>query len=272
MRTSSNDQVWQKESNPNQNYQRQDQHHPSSGKGWLAAVGIGPGGGISLSLEGRNMITEADIIVGYKTYLDLISELVSDKEIYCSGMKQEVQRCQKAIDLADQGYNVAVVSSGDPGVYGMAGVILELNQDPDLNIHIVPGITSATGAASVLGAPIMHDFAVISLSDLLTPWDKIIKRVELAAEGDFVIVLYNPKSKQRTEHIEHVRNKLLEIRSPETPVGIVANNYRSKEKVVISNLKDFTKEEIDMRTTVIIGNSQSYTKFGQIITSRGYPL
>ena len=236
----------------------------------MAAVGIGPGGGISLSLEGQKAIEQADIIIGYKTYLDLIADLILEQTVYAFAMQQEVERCKKALDFATQGYGVVVVSSGDPGVYGMAGLLLELNQDRKLDIHVVPGIPSATGAAASLGAPLMHDFAVISLSDVLTSWEKIVKRIEAAAESDFVIVFNNPKSKQRREQINIAREKLLAYRDADTPVGIVTNNYRRGEKVVISTLENFLSEEINMATTVIVGNSQSYTKFNQIITPRGY--
>ncbi|WP_169710444.1 precorrin-3B C(17)-methyltransferase [Natranaerobius trueperi] len=238
----------------------------------MAAVGIGPGGGKSLSLEAYETIKEATVVIGYKTYLNLISELTEGKEIYFSSMKQEVERCKEALKLANQNKKVAIVSSGDPGVYGMAGVLLELRENLDLEVRIIPGITSATGTAASLGAPLMHDFAVISLSDLLTPWEKIERRIEGAASSDFVIVLYNPKSSNRVKHIEKAQTIISKYRSHDTPVGIVTNNYRNEEKITISTLGKFVDEEIDMRTTVIIGNSKSYVKFSQIITPRGYTL
>ena len=270
MRTSSQSGMWGSTYHSPQDGQQGNECDTSPGKGWLAAVGIGPGGYTSLSVEAREVLVQADAVVGYKTYLELLGDLVQGKQVYTSGMKQEVDRCQKALDLAQEGLGVAIVSSGDPGVYGMAGVVLELNEDPEFPIQVIPGITSANGSAASLGAPLMHDFAVISLSDLLTPWEQIAKRLHAAAEGDFVIVLYNPKSKQRREHIEKARAIILTHRSGNTPVGIVTDNYRVGESVTVSTLQDFSSETIDMSTTVIVGNSQSYTKFGRMITPRGY--
>lgn len=239
-------------------------------------MGIGPGSLLDMSPRARECILAADIIVGYNTYITLISELLEGKKIVGNGMMQEIDRCQKAVDLAAAGENVAVVSSGDPGIYGMAGLVLELAlkcpADSRPEVTIISGISAVGAAAAILGAPLMHDFAVISLSDLLTPWDVITKRVEMAAAADFVIALYNPKSKRRVSQIEAVRNILLKYRLPETPVGIVQQATRPGETKVISNLTQFTHEYIDMFSLVIIGNSQTYIQAGRMITPRGYKL
>ncbi len=218
----------------------------------------------------------ANIIVGYKPYLNLISELIGAKETFGTGMMQEIDRCQAAVDLAAQGKTVAVVSSGDPGIYGMAGLVLELamklEEGRRPEVDVIAGISAVGASAAVLGAPLMHDFAVISLSDLLTPWPLIQKRAEMAAAGDFVIALYNPRSTKRVRQIEVVREILLQHRPADTPVGIVRQASRSGEQVIISDLEHFTQEEIDMFSMVIIGNSQTYVQNGRMITPRGYKL
>jgi len=219
---------------------------------------------------------EVDFIVGYKTYIDLVRPYLTNQQIVANGMRQEVDRCKEAIRLAAEGHRVAVVSSGDAGIYGMAGIIIEcLEQEGllDLPLEIIPGITAATAAASMLGAPLMHDFAVISLSDLMTPWEVIEKRVRLAAEADFILAIYNPKSKGRPLHIETVHKILLSFRHPETPVGLVREALRGEESSVqITTLADFTNHPIDMLTTVIIGNSQTRVVGPYMVTPRGYKL
>lgn len=226
--------------------------------------------------QAKEAILEADRVVGYTTYLQLIEDLITDKVTVGTGMMQEVDRCQQAVDLAVEGYKVVVVSSGDPGVYGMAGLVLELaNKVPKEsrpNVEIVPGLSAVNMAAAVLGAPLMHDFAIISLSDLMTPWDLIKKRADLCAEGDMVIALYNPRSKKRVTHLEEVRELVLKHRDPKTPVGIVQKAGRVGQHIIISDLENFHNEEIDMQTLVIIGNSQTYVEDGRIITPRGYKL
>ena len=234
-------------------------------------VGLGPGDRELLAPAALEAIRLSDVIVGYKTYLDLIEGLTKDKEVISSGMRKEIDRAQLAIDLAQQGKIVSVVSSGDPGVYGMAGIVLELAGD-SVQVEVVPGITAATAVAAALGAPLMHDFAVISLSDLLTPWVKIMNRLEAAGLGDFVVVLYNPKSHGRQTHIETAREMLLWHKDPETPVGIVRCAKRGSESIVITTLRDMLKEEIDMLTTVIVGNSQTRVEYGKMITPRGYKV
>lgn len=219
-------------------------------------------------------IRAADVVAGYLTYVKLIGHLLGGQEVIGTAMMQEVQRCTLALEAAAAGKKVAVVSSGDSGVYGMAGLVLELllkyPADKRPKVEIVPGISAVSAAASILGAPLMHDFAVISLSDLLTPWELIKKRAALAAEGDFVIALYNPKSKKRVGHIEEIREIVLKHRAPETPVGIVNSATREGQAVCIAKLETFTQEHIDMFSLVIIGNSNTYVKDGYMITPRGY--
>lgn len=229
-----------------------------------------------MSRRATDAIAAADVVVGYDTYLALIGDLLAGKKVIGTGMTQEIDRCQAAVEEAFAGRRVAVVSSGDPGVYGMAGLVLELvfKYPPAVQpeVNIIPGISAMTAAAALLGAPVMHDFAVISLSDLLTPWDTIAKRVEMAAAGDFVIALYNPKSTRRVSQIEKVREIVLRHRPAATPVGIVSRASRENESVVIADLESFTREHIDMFSLVIIGNSRTYTAGGRMITPRGYTL
>jgi precorrin-3B C17-methyltransferase len=242
----------------------------------MFVVGLGPGNLDQMSYRAFQVIKEADVIIGYKTYINLISTLINSQEVISSGMTREVERCRLALTKALAGLNVCLVSSGDPGVYGMAGIMLEVIKANDcltkVKLEVVPGITAANAAAASLGAPLMHDYVVISLSDLLTPWETIVKRVEMAAKGDFIIVLYNPKSKGRVMQIESVRDILLMEKPPDTPVGIVTNAKRQGEKVVISDLEHFTREDINMFSVVIVGNSQTITWQDLMITPRGYQL
>ena len=222
------------------------------------------------------MLKESQVIAGYRTYLDLIPEYLDGKEVIGTGMMQEVERCEAALREAIAGKIVSVVSSGDSGVYGMAGLVLELALalEPEERplVEIIAGISAVNGAAALLGAPLMHDFAVISLSDLMTPWEVIEKRIQVAAEGDFVTSFYNPKSKKRTWQIEKVQEIFLTHRNPETPVGIVRQAYREGQSVVLSTLAEFTKEEIDMFSLVMIGNSRTFSKDGFMVTPRGYTI
>lgn len=252
------------------------EHNHSHCTGTIKVIGIGPGNEEFMTPQAREAILAADRVVGYLTYLDLIADLIADKEKVGTAMMQEVDRCQQAVDLAIEGHEVVVISSGDSGIYGMAGLVMELaNKVPAENrpqVDIVPGLSAVNVAAAVLGAPLMHDFAVISLSDLMTPWDLIKKRADLSAEGDMVIALYNPRSKKRVKHLDEVRELVLKHRDPKTPVGIVQKAGRPGQHMVISDLENFTKEEIDMQTLVIIGNSQTYVENGRMITPRGYKL
>ena len=244
--------------------------------GELTVVGIGPGSLNDMTPRAFNSIRNADVVVGYNAYITLIKSLIEDKEVIGTAMLQEIDRCKMAVEKAISGQKVVVVSSGDPGIYGMAGLVLELvmqlPKEKQPKVEVVPGISAVSASAAILGAPLMHDFAVISLSDLLTPWDLIKKRAELVAQGDFVVALYNPKSKKRVNQIEEIREIMLKFKDPQTPVGIVNNATREKEYAIISNLNDFTKETIDMFSLVIIGNSNTYVEDGKIITPRGYKI
>lgn len=229
-----------------------------------------------MSARALEALQYADVIVGYKTYIDLIKDLIQEKKVISTGMTREKERCAAAVEQAAAGHRVAVVSSGDPGVYGMAGLILEMlearGQLKTTPVQIIPGITSATASAARLGAPLMHDFAVISLSDLLTPWETIEKRLEAAARADFVIVLYNPASKKRDWQIKKAREICLDYKTPTTPVGIVKNAARKDEEIYITDLSGMLDYPIDMLTTVIVGNRSTRRVEGFIITPRGYAL
>ena len=242
--------------------------------GKIIIVGLGPGNVEDMTPRARAAIESADVIAGYKTYINLIPELVAGKKIIATAMMQEIERAQLAIAEAQKNFSVAVISSGDAGVYGMAGLVIEkildLPEDVQPKFEVVPGISAVNSAAAILGAPLMHDFAVISLSDLMTDWELIKKRVECAAAGDFVIALYNPKSKKRVTNIEEVQKILLDYKNKNTPVGIVTNAGREGQTKVISTLENFTAEEINMFSLVLIGNSKTFVKNNFMITPRGY--
>jgi precorrin-3B C17-methyltransferase len=228
-----------------------------------------------LTPKAKQELEEADVVVGYLTYVKLVRSLIKPEAAVISGrMGREVERAKVAVKEAMENKRVVVISSGDAGVYGMAGVVLEVAalENVEVPIEIVPGVTAATAAASKLGAPLVGDFAVISLSDLLTPWSTIEKRLEAAAEADFVIVLYNPKSPGRTEPLAKAHKILLRYRSAETPVGIVRYAGRDGEETVITTLKAMVAAEIDMVTTVIVGNSTTRLVNGRMVTPRGYHL
>jgi precorrin-3B C17-methyltransferase len=240
----------------------------------IYVIGIGPGSIDEMTLRAKNAIENSDVIIGYSTYIELIQEFFPEKNFIASGMTREVERCNIVLEKAKEGLNVALISSGDSGIYGMAGIMLEVAGlcEKDIDIEIIPGITSAVTAAAILGAPLTHDFAVISLSDLLTPWDLICRRLECAAAGDFVICLYNPKSKNRSEYIGIAQEIILRYRNKNTPVGIVKNAGRKAESKVVTTLECMSDNDIDMFTVVIIGNSATYVENGKIITPRGYKI
>lgn len=227
-----------------------------------------------MSQKAYKAIVECQVIVGYNTYIRLLGDLVSGKEVIASGMNQEIRRGKQAIEKAFEEKKVCIISSGDPGVYGMAGVVLELLKKNDakrIKIEIIPGIMAASGCASLLGAPLAHDFAVISLSDLLTNMPEIEERLIAVAKADFVIVLYNPQSKNRIKPLERAWEIILKYRSPQTVVGIVKKAFRLGEKVKITRLmRAPLLKDIDMATTIIVGNSKTYIKNGYMITPRGY--
>lgn len=237
--------------------------------GKLYVIGIGPGGLDEMTLRAVKAIEECDIIVGYTKYIEMVKDLIKDKEIFKTGMRGEEERCREALELSKD-KKVALISTGDSGIYGMAGLILEMRKDE--NVEIIPGITASSAAGSVLGAPLMHDNCNISLSDLMTPYEDIKKRVRLAAEGDFVISLYNPKSKGRPHYLRECVDIVKEFRGEETPIAVVRNALREGESKEIFTLKDFNDEVVDMFSIVIIGNSKSYIKEGYFITPRGYKI
>lgn len=226
-------------------------------------------------MRARAALEGAGSVVGYTRYVDLVRPLIEGKEVFSTGMTHEVERCEKAISLAREGKKVAVVSSGDSGIYGMAGLIFELlGEDGGVEVEVIPGVPAFVAAASLLGAPLMHDFASISLSDLLTDWALIEARVEAAAKADFVIALYNPKSSKRVELLGRALEVIGRYRSGQTPVGIVRNASRKGEEVIVTTLKEAPSfaDRIDMLTILVIGNSSTYTSLGRVITPRGYRL
>ena len=240
----------------------------------IYVIGIGPGSRDLMTQEAIAAMEDAEVIVGYKTYIKLVEDFIKDKEVVQNGMRKEVDRCQDAIDIAKTGKKVAVISSGDAGIYGMAGLILELitKQNLDIPVKVVLGVTASIGAASVLGAPIMHDFCHISLSDLMTPWEVIEKRLRLAAEADFVICLYNPRSKGRSEHLAKAFKIMGEFKDGSTPVGIVKDVGRADQEKFICTFDTMDFERVDMTTMVIIGNKSTYIKDDLMITPRGYTV
>lgn len=236
----------------------------------LYVVGIGPGGLDNLTYKAAEVIKKCQVVVGYKFYIELVKEIIVGKKIISTGMKGEIERCKLALEEAKNGLDTCIISTGDPGLYGMAGLILELAQD--VEVEVIPGLSAAFCAASEIGAPIMHDFCTISLSDLLTPWQLIEKRLEAAAGADFVIAIYNPKSKGRKTQIERAIEIIRKYKNGDVPVGLIKNAGRegNERKIVTLDTVDF--EFIDMMTVVLIGNNKTYMKNGKMITPRGYNL
>jgi len=246
--------------------------------GKLYIVGVGPGHHDHMTFRAKQVIGESDTIVGYETYVNLVQDLIGGKTIHRYAMTQEVERARQCIDLAKSGKIVSLVSSGDPGIYGMAGLIYETlaesGWDPKngLKVEIIPGVSALNSCASIIGSPLMTDFAVVSMSDLLVPWEIIVKRVEAAALGDFVIVIYNPASKKRIHQLEDTRKILLKYRKSTTPVAIIKGAFRDSETIVMTNLEDLPNhsDQLGMISTVIIGNSSTYTYKDLMINPRGY--
>ncbi|HWQ30636.1 MAG TPA: precorrin-3B C(17)-methyltransferase [Negativicutes bacterium] len=236
----------------------------------LYVTGIGPGGKEHMTLKALEAIKSCEVIVGYSFYIDLIRDMTEGKRIISTGMRGEIERCREAVEEVKQGHDTCIISTGDTGLYGMAGPVLELADG--IEVEVIPGVTAAFCAAAEVGAPIMHDFCTISLSDLLTPWEVIEKRLEMAARGDFVIALYNPKSIGRPDNIIRAVEILLEHKSPETPVAMVRNSGRVGNEKRIAALEAIDYDFIDMMTVVIIGNSNTCVKEGRMITPRGYSL
>ena len=235
------------------------------------AVGIGPGGREFFTQEAMEALRQADVIAGYTVYVDLVRDLFPDKETFTTPMKQEIERCRWAIETAKAGKSVAMVCSGDAGVYGMAGLLYELaEQYEEVDVEVVSGVTAAMSGAAVLGAPIGHDFCVISLSDLLTPWELIETRLRCAAEGDFAVCLYNPKSKKRSDYLDKAVQIMLKYKPADTVCGWVKNIGREGEEYRIVSLADLPGEPIDMFTTVFIGSRTTRKIDGRMVTPRGY--
>ena len=234
-------------------------------------IGMGPGNFEQMTFEARRALEQSDVIVGYTVYVDLLREHFPEKQFLTTPMRQEVERCRMAFEEAKKGQTVAMVCSGDAGVYGMSGLILELQQEYlECEVEVVSGVTAALAGGAVLGAPLMHDFAVISLSDLLTPWEKIEKRVRAAAMADFVICLYNPSSRKRHDYLEKACNMMLEYKAEDTICGIVRQIGRDGQESRILTLKELKDTEVDMFTTVFIGNEQTQEMDGHMVTPRGY--
>jgi len=257
-------------------------------QGRLSIVGLGPGSRDLMAPRAVLAIEECDVVIGYRGYIEQIRDLIAGKEAYESELTHEIERATLAVRFAIAGRSVCIASSGDAGIYGMAGLVLDIlhshlaerdfgetsvadrdNVSEPL-VEVVPGISALNAAAALLGAPLMHDFAVISLSDLLTPWKVIARRLSAAGAADFVVVLYNPSSKKRTWQLGEAQRLLLESRLATTPVGLVRNAYRLGQKVWLTTLGQLHNEAVDMFTTVIIGNSCTQMQQGRMVTPRGY--
>lgn len=235
------------------------------------AVGIGPGDRKYITEESMEALRRADVICGYTVYVDLVKELFPEKETYTTGMKKEIDRCRWALETASAGKCVAMVCSGDAGVYGMASLLFQLEEEyPDAEVEVTAGVTAALSGAARLGAPLSHDFCVISLSDLLTPWELIEKRLRCAARGDFVICIYNPRSRKRSEYLRRACEILLEDKAADTVCGWIRNIGRDGEESRILTLEQLKDEPVDMFTTVFVGSSSTRDMQGRMVTPRGY--
>jgi len=247
-------------------------------KGKLYVVGIGPGNHDNMTFRAKEVIEESEVVVGYDTYVSLIEELINGKEVYRYPMTQEVDRANQAIQFAENGKIVSLVSSGDPGIYGMVGLIYEIlvdkkwNRETGIYVECVPGVSSLNSCSALVGSPLMTHFAVVSMSDLLVPWEIIVKRVEAAAAGDFVTVIYNPASKRRVHQLRDTRDIFMKYRKPETPVAIVKGAFRESQAIVTTTLEDMLShtDMLGMITTVIVGNSSTFDYEGMMVNPRGY--
>ena len=237
----------------------------------IYVVGIGPGAYEKMTIEAAEALKNSDVIIGYTVYVDLVKNHFPGKEFLTTPMKKEVERCVMAFDEAMKGKVVSIICSGDAGVYGMAGLMYEVGINyPEVELEIIPGVTAATGGAAVLGAPLIHDFCLISLSDLLTPWEKIETRLVDAAHADFVICLYNPSSKKRHDYLMKACDLMMQYKGEETVCGIVGNIGRDGESMKVMTLSELRETPVDMFTTVFIGNSQTKNINGKMVTPRGY--
>ncbi|RHQ80514.1 precorrin-3B C(17)-methyltransferase [Blautia sp. AF19-34] len=237
----------------------------------LYVIGIGPGEYEQMTLKAIHAMEKSEVIIGYTVYVDLVKEHFPGKEFLTTPMKKEVDRCVMAFEEAKKGKVVSMICSGDAGVYGMSGLMYEVGVNyPEVELEIIPGVTAATGGAAVLGAPLIHDFCLISLSDLLTPWEKIEARLLAAAEADFVVCLYNPSSKKRSDYLQKACDLMMQYKSPETVCGIVSYIGRDGEHYEVMDLKTLRDTKVDMFTTVWVGNSQTKEINGKMVTPRGY--
>ena len=237
----------------------------------LYVIGIGPGEYEQMTLKAIHAMEKSEVIIGYTVYVDLVKEHFPGKEFPTTPMKKEVDRCVMAFEEAKKGKVVSMICSGDAGVYGMSGLMYEVGVNyPEVELEIIPGVTAATGGAAVLGAPLIHDFCLISLSDLLTPWEKIEARLLAAAEADFVVCLYNPSSRKRSDYLQKACDLMMQYKSPETVCGIVSYIGRDGEHYEVMDLKTLRDTKVDMFTTVWVGNSQTKEINGKMVTPRGY--
>lgn len=237
----------------------------------LYVIGIGPGEYEQMTLKAIHAMEKSEVIIGYTVYVDLVKEHFPGKEFLTTPMKKEVDRCVMAFEEAKKGKVVSMICSGDAGVYGMSGLMYEVGVNyPEVELEIIPGVTAATGGAAVLGAPLVHDFCLISLSDLLTPWEKIEARLLAAAEADFVVCLYNPSSRKRSDYLQKACDLMMQYKSPETVCGIVSYIGRDGEHYEVMDLKTLRDTKVDMFTTVWVGNSQTKEINGKMVTPRGY--
>jgi len=244
--------------------------------GRITLVGIGPGSHDHMTQRARDAIAEADVVVGYSTYIKLVADLLEGKEVIRKGMTEELDRAVNALECAREGKKVALISSGDAGVYGMAGPTYEVlfqagwTPESDIAVEVVPGASAINACAALVGAPLTHDFCSISLSDLLTPWPVIARRLDAVAAADFVVALYNPKSGRRTQQIVQAQQLFLRHRRPDTPVAVVKSAYRRRERIEFTTLARMSDCDIGMLTTVLIGNSHTFIRHGLMVTPRGY--
>ena len=234
-------------------------------------IGMGPGAYEQMTVKAVRTLEKCDVIVGYTVYIELLKEYFPDKRYLTTSMRQEAARCRMAFEEAAKGAVTAMVCSGDAGIYGMAGLMYEVGENyPDVELTIIPGVTAATGGAAVLGAPLIHDFCLISLSDLLTPWEKIEARLLAAAQADFVVCLYNPSSRKRKDYLQKACDLMMKYKSPDIVCGTVAQIARDGEHAQVMTLKELRDTEVDMFTTVFVGNSQTRNINGKMVTPRGY--
>ncbi len=239
--------------------------------GQIYVVGIGPGAYEEMTIRGANVLSQCDVIAGYTVYVELVRKHFPEKEFIVTPMRREEERCELAFKEAEKGRRVALICSGDAGIYGMAGLMYEIGRKyKDISIEVVPGVTAALGGGALLGAPLVHDCCFISLSDLLTPWEKIEKRITAAAQGDFVICLYNPSSKKREDYLSRACDILLKCKKEDTVCGLAKNIAREGEISEILTLRELRDKEADMFTTVFIGNEETLVIQGKMVTPRGY--